>query len=115
MYELSLLRVTLETEIDLEAVFSKYAVMHFAANSLVGESVVKPLKYYQNNVASTLTLLKVMLKYNVKNFIFSSTAATYGIPNVDIFSEDSLTVPINPYGQSKLMVENILADFAFCL
>jgi len=87
-------------------------VMHFAANSLVGESVVDPLKYYENNVASTLTLLKVMMKYNVKNFIFSSTAATYGIPNVDVISEDSPTVPINPYGQSKLMVENILADFA---
>jgi UDP-glucose 4-epimerase len=105
----------LGNESDLELVFSKYpieAVMHFAANSLVGESVVDPLKYYQNNVASTLTLLKVMLKYNVKNFIFSSTAATYGIPNVDIIEEDSPTVPFNPYGQSKLMVEHILADFA---
>jgi UDP-glucose 4-epimerase len=105
----------LGNESDLEQVFSKYpieAVMHFAANSLVGESVADPLKYYQNNVASTLTLLKVMLKYDVKNFIFSSTAATYGIPDVDIIQEDSPTVPINPYGQSKLMVEHILADFA---
>jgi UDP-glucose 4-epimerase len=105
----------LGNECDLELVFSKYpieAVMHFATNSLVGESVLDPLKYYQNNVASTLTLLKLMLKYNVKNFIFSSTAATYGIPNVDIIREDSPTVPINPYGQSKLMVEHILADFA---
>lgn len=100
---------------DLEAVFSKYpikAVMHFAANSLVGESVVDPLKYYENNVAATLTLLKVMLKHGVKNFIFSSTAATYGIPDTDMISEESPTKPINPYGQSKLMVENILADFA---
>lgn len=100
---------------DLEAVFGNYpikAVMHFAANSLVGESVVDPLKYYENNVASTLTLLKVMMKYNVKNFIFSSTAATYGIPDADMISEDSPTLPINPYGQSKLMVENILTDFA---
>jgi UDP-glucose 4-epimerase len=105
----------LGNEKDLEAIFSKYrieAVMHFAANSLVGESVVDPLKYYQNNVASTVTLLKVMLKYNVKNFIFSSTAATYGISNVDMISENSPTVPINPYGQSKLMLETILADFA---
>jgi UDP-glucose 4-epimerase len=105
----------LGNEGDLEAVFSQYpikAVMHFAANSLVGESVVDPLKYYENNVASTLKLLKVMLKYNVKNFIFSSTAATYGIPEVEIIGEDSRTQPINPYGQSKLMVENILADFA---
>ena len=100
---------------DLEAIFSKYpidAVMHFAANSLVGESMVDPLKYYENNVTATLTLLKTMLKYDVKNFIFSSTAATYGIPDVEIISEDSRTQPINPYGRSKLMVENILADFA---
>jgi UDP-glucose 4-epimerase len=102
-------------EEDLQMIFSSYpvkAVMHFAANSLVGESVVDPLKYYQNNVASTLTLLKMMLKHDVKNFIFSSTAATYGIPNVDIIDETSATAPINPYGQSKLMVERILADFS---
>ncbi|MED5073192.1 UDP-glucose 4-epimerase GalE [Anoxybacillus geothermalis] len=100
---------------DLEPIFEKYpiqAVMHFAANSLVGESVVDPLKYYQNNVAATLTLLETMLKYNVKNFIFSSTAATYGIPNVELITEDCPTNPINPYGRSKLMIEQILADFA---
>jgi UDP-glucose 4-epimerase len=100
---------------DLEPIFEKYpikAVMHFAASSLVGESVVNPLKYYQNNVAATLTLLQTMLKYNVKNFIFSSTAATYGIPNVKIITEDCPTNPINPYGRSKLMVEQILEDFA---
>lgn len=85
--------------------------MHFAANSLVGESVTNPLKYYLNNVASTLTLLEVMHKHNVKKFIFSSTAATYGIPNVDIITEDMITNPINPYGQSKLMIEQILSDF----
>ncbi|GMO00746.1 hypothetical protein PthstB1num2_27860 [Parageobacillus thermoglucosidasius] len=100
---------------DLEPIFEKYpiqAVMHFAANSLVGESVVNPLKYYQNNVAATLTLLETMLKYNVKNFIFSSTAAVYGIPNVEWITEDCPTNPINPYGRSKLMIEQILADFA---
>jgi UDP-glucose 4-epimerase len=105
----------LGNEEDLETVFSKYpieAVMHFAANSLVGESVMDPLKYYQNNVAATLTLLKMMIKYDVKNFIFSSTAATYGIPSVDIIEENTPTNPINPYGQSKLMVERILADFS---
>ncbi|WP_031540389.1 MULTISPECIES: UDP-glucose 4-epimerase GalE [unclassified Bacillus (in: firmicutes)] len=99
---------------DLESIFSKYpikAVMHFAAYSLVGESVQDPYKYYENNVANTLTLLNVMLKYNVKNFIFSSTAATYGIPKEEIILESSLTSPINPYGRSKLMVEQILADF----
>ncbi|MGI8349937.1 UDP-glucose 4-epimerase GalE [Niallia circulans] len=99
---------------DLEAIFSKYpikAVMHFAAYSLVGESVQDPYKYYENNVANTLMLLNVMLKHNVKNFIFSSTAATYGIPKEEIIVETSETAPINPYGKSKLMVEQILADF----
>ncbi len=100
---------------DLVMIFRSYpikAVMHFAANSLVGESVVDPLKYYENNVAATLTLLKVMNKFHVKNFIFSSTAATYGIPTVEMIDETTLTAPINPYGQSKLMVEKILADFS---
>lgn len=87
-------------------------VMHFAANSLVGESVVEPLKYYKNNVAATLNLLETMVKHHVNNFIFSSTAATYGIPNTDFITEDTPTKPINPYGRSKLMVEQILSDFA---
>ncbi|WP_428909875.1 UDP-glucose 4-epimerase GalE [Niallia sp. Krafla_26] len=105
----------LGNESDLEKVFSTYkieAVMHFAANSLVGESVVDPMKYYENNVAATLTLLKTMKKYDVKNFIFSSTAATYGIPEVNIITEETPTNPINPYGRSKLMVEQILGDYA---
>ncbi|MBB2482275.1 UDP-glucose 4-epimerase GalE [Bacillus sp. APMAM] len=102
-------------EAKLNEVFTKYsikAVMHFAANSLVGESVQDPYKYYQNNVAATLTLLNTMLKHNVKNFIFSSTAATYGIPHVELIDEAQPTNPINPYGRSKLMVEQILEDFA---
>ena len=105
----------LGNEEDLQMVFRSYpikAVMHFAAYSLVGESVIDPLKYYENNVASTLTLLKVMIKFKVKNFIFSSTAATYGIPNVELIDEMTTTAPINPYGQSKLMVEQMLADFS---
>ena len=105
----------LGNEEDLQMIFSSYpikAVMHFAANSLVGESVIDPMKYYENNVASTLTLLKVMMKNDVKKFIFSSTAATYGLPNVEIIEETSPTLPINPYGRSKLMIEQILADFA---
>lgn len=100
---------------DVEKIFQEHpidAVMHFAANSLVGESVVDPNKYYQNNVAGTLTLLQTMLKYKVKKFIFSSTAATYGIPEDDVLTEKSVTQPINPYGHSKLMVEQILADFS---
>ncbi|PEL13537.1 UDP-glucose 4-epimerase GalE [Bacillus sp. AFS017336] len=87
------------------------AVMHFAANSLVGESVINPLKYYQNNVSATITLLGSMLEYGVKKFIFSSTAATYGIPDVDLITEETKTNPINPYGQSKLMIEKVLSDF----
>ncbi|MBP1932206.1 UDP-glucose 4-epimerase GalE [Ammoniphilus resinae] len=100
---------------DLEKVFGNYpiqAVMHFAANSLVGESMTDPLKYYQNNVAATLNLLSTMMMYGVKKFIFSSTAAVYGIPSVEIIGEGQLVQPINPYGNSKLMVEKILHDFS---
>ncbi|WP_088012301.1 UDP-glucose 4-epimerase GalE [Gottfriedia acidiceleris] len=99
---------------DIERLFTKYsieAVMHFAANSLVGESVANPFKYYQNNVAATLTLLEKMIQYKIDKFIFSSTAATYGIPETDIITETTLTSPINPYGRSKLMIEQILHDF----
>ena len=104
----------LGNEEDLRKIFSTYkidAVMHFAANSLVGESVVDPQKYYTNNVGATLTLLKSMMEYNVKKFIFSSTAATYGIPETHLLTEDSKTEPINPYGRSKLMIEQIVADY----
>lgn len=99
----------------LHSIFSEYkidAVVHFAASSLVGESVVNPIKYYDNNVSSTLVLLKTMMNHGVKKFIFSSTAATYGIPSVDIITEGTPTNPINPYGRSKLMIEWILQDFA---
>lgn len=101
-------------EITLDKLFTNYpidAVMHFAANSLVGESVVNPLKYYKNNVSSTLVLLEGMMNHGVKKFIFSSTAATYGIPEDEIIKEETTTNPINPYGQSKLMIEKILSDF----
>ncbi|HWK24500.1 MAG TPA: UDP-glucose 4-epimerase GalE [Ureibacillus sp.] len=99
----------------LESIFAQFpiqAVMHFGANSLVGESVINPQKYYSNNVSSTLTLLNEMKKHNVNNFIFSSTAATYGIPNVELIDERINTNPINPYGKSKLMIEQILEDYA---
>ncbi|PEZ07214.1 UDP-glucose 4-epimerase GalE [Bacillus sp. AFS018417] len=99
---------------DLDRVFGRYsidAVMHFAANSLVGESVSNPLKYYKNNVTATITLLEKMMEHGVTSFIFSSTAATYGIPDTDIITEKNTTNPINPYGRSKLMIEHILQDF----
>jgi UDP-glucose 4-epimerase len=87
-------------------------VMHFAAFAYVGESVKNPLKYYQNNVAATLTVLETMLKHGVKKFVFSSTCATYGVPSKMPITEDSPQAPINPYGQTKLDVENALRALA---
>ena len=86
------------------------AVIHFAAYAYVGESVDQPLKYYHNNVLGTLTLLEAMLAAGVKTFVFSSTCATYGIPETVPIPESASQQPINPYGASKLMVERILAD-----
>ena len=86
------------------------AVMHFAAYAYVGESVTAPDKYYHNNVVGTLTLLEAMLKAGVNQFVFSSTCAVYGVPQTFPIPEDHPTAPINPYGQSKLMVEQMLAD-----
>jgi UDP-glucose 4-epimerase len=87
------------------------AVMHFAAYAYVGESVTNPAKYYRNNVTGTLTLLEAMLEAEVNKFVFSSTCATYGIPDTVPIPEDHPQNPINPYGATKLMVERILADF----
>ncbi|MFM7886590.1 MAG: UDP-glucose 4-epimerase GalE [Pseudanabaena sp.] len=87
------------------------AVMHFAAYAYVGESVTQPNKYYRNNVVGTLTLLEAMVAANIKAFVFSSTCATYGIPQQIPMTEDHPQAPINPYGASKLMVERILQDF----
>jgi len=86
-------------------------VMHFASYIQVGESVEKPSMYYRNNVSNTQVLLDIMLKHNVKNFIFSSTAATFGEPDYTPIDEMHSQKPINPYGHSKLMVEQILRDF----
>lgn len=102
-------------EAVLDRIFTKYdidAVFHFAANSLVGESVQNPLKYYRNNVNATVVLLEKMIEHGVGKFIFSSTAATYGIPDTELITEETMTNPINPYGKSKLMVEDILADIS---
>jgi UDP-glucose 4-epimerase len=98
----------------LEALFKKHsvdAVMHFAAFIDVGESVANPLKYYENNVVNTLRLLEAMIKYNVKKFIFSSSAAIFGLPQILPLPEDHPSHPINPYGETKWMVEKILHDF----
>lgn len=99
---------------SLKQVFQKFsiqAVLHFAAFAYVGESVLEPAKYYQNNLVGTLNLLEIMREFKVKNLVFSSTCATYGIPETVPIKEDTLQKPINPYGRSKLMVEQILQDY----
>ena len=83
-------------------------VVHFAASSLVGESVEKPLKYFNNNVVGMESLLEVMEEFDVKNIVFSSTAATYGEPGVSPITEEIQTNPTNPYGESKLMMEKMM-------
>jgi UDP-glucose 4-epimerase len=88
------------------------AVMHFAAFAQVGESVVNPAKYYMNNVVGSLTLLDAMRRCDVRKIVFSSTCATYGIPEVIPISESEKQVPVNPYGFSKLVCERALRDFS---
>lgn len=88
------------------------AVMHFAGSIIVPESVENPLKYYHNNTAKSRALIAAAVTAGVPHFIFSSTAATYGIPRVSPVTEDSDKAPINPYGMSKLMTETMLAEVA---
>lgn len=100
---------------QLRFVFKTYpikAVMHFAAYAYVGESVTDPQKYYLNNLRNTLNLLQAMHEADVANIIFSSSCATYGNPVIIPINESHPQAPINPYGQSKLMVERILADYS---
>lgn len=97
----------------LHQIFSTYpikAVMHFAAYIDVSESVYDPLKYYINNVSSSLCLIEEMVKHNVNNFIFSSSAAIYGYVQKNMIDENHPYAPLSPYGQSKLIVETILQD-----
>ena len=99
----------------LDAVIERHrpvAVMHFAAFTYVGESVADPGKYYRNNVAGTLSLLEAMRDSGIDRLVFSSTAATYGTPKIVPIQEDAPKVPINPYGQSKLAAEKMIADFS---
>ncbi|MEM1051462.1 MAG: UDP-glucose 4-epimerase GalE [Pseudomonadota bacterium] len=88
------------------------AIMHFAGSIVVPESVEDPLKYYHNNTAKSRVLIEAAVKGGVNHFIFSSTAATYGIPEVEAVREDTAQKPINPYGWSKLMTEQMLGDIA---
>ncbi|MHA3840925.1 UDP-glucose 4-epimerase GalE [Sphingomonas aestuarii] len=92
--------------------YAVFAVMHFAGSVVVPESVENPLKYYRNNTAASRSLIESAVAQGVKHFIFSSTAATYGIPEAVPVREDSPKHPINPYGMSKLMTEAMLADVA---
>jgi len=98
----------------LKSIFQDHsveAVMHFAAYAYVGESIHNPAKYYRNNVAGTLTLLEEMVAADVKKIVFSSTCASYGVPKTVPIPESHPQAPINPYGMSKLMVEQLLQDF----
>jgi UDP-glucose 4-epimerase len=92
--------------------FQPDAVIHFAASIVVSESVAEPLKYYRNNTATTLNLLEALQNHGVNRFIFSSTAAVYGIPEVIPVNEQAPLAPINPYGTSKMMTELVLRDLA---
>ncbi len=97
----------------LEKIFSTHSiesVIHFAGLKSVGESVSKPLKYYENNISGTLLLCEIMSNFGVKNFVFSSSATVYGDPSYLPITEDFPTKTTNPYGNSKLIVEGILAD-----
>ncbi len=104
----------LQNKTDIKKVFENNkidAVVHFAAFSQVGESVKNPQKYYQNNVCGTLNLLEAMLENDVKKIVFSSTATTYGEPVYTPIDENHPQLPINPYGQTKLMIERIMDDY----
>ncbi len=99
----------------LQSVFEAHrfdGVLHFAASIVVPESVEQPLRYYANNTRNTLDLLTLVDRFEVPYFVFSSTAAVYGMPQVERVTEDAPLAPINPYGASKMMSERILADLA---
>lgn len=107
--------VNLGNESEVGKIFKKEKidlVMHFAAYAFVGESVTDPLKYYFNNVAAPLHLLRCMLGFGVKKFVFSSTCATFGVPSEMPIKETTPQAPINPYGQTKLDLENALKALA---
>ncbi len=97
---------------DVLSRFQIDVVMHFAALAYVGESMQHPREYYYNNVAGSMNLLNAMLDHGIDKFVFSSTCATYGVPETMPITENADQRPINPYGQSKLMVERVLADYA---
>ncbi len=111
-----LVQMDLSDEHQLKEVFKNNkieSILHFAGSIVVPESVRNPLKYYENNTMNSMKLLKKAQEFGVKKVIFSSTAAVYGIPDSGICFEDTVTRPINPYGESKLMTEKMLRDLSF--
>jgi UDP-glucose 4-epimerase len=107
--------VDILSKTDLRLIFQKHSidgVIHFAGLKSVGESVSEPLRYYQNNVVGTLNLCEVMAENGVKNLVFSSSATVYGIPKHVPIPEDSSLMPVNPYGRTKWMIEEIVRDVA---
>lgn len=114
--EVKFYEIDLTDKESLELVFKENkidAVIHFAALKAVGESVKKPLEYYNNNIVSTLVLFDLMKKYNVRKFVFSSSATVYGNPEKCPILEDSALSATNPYGRTKLMIEDVLRDICF--
>lgn len=113
-YDVDFEKIDLLNPSEIEIGLSKYridAVVHFAAFAYVGESVEDPGLYYTNNVTGSINLIKAINKAGIKKFIFSSTCSLYGNPNQVPISESEPTKPINPYAQTKLMIEKVLADF----
>ena len=106
-------KIDLRDSAALEKIFLKHsidAVIHFAGLKAVGESVVEPLRYYENNLQCTISLCSVMARHSVKKIIFSSSATVYGASSINPIREDFPTAPTNPYGHTKLMIEQILRD-----
>ena len=110
-----LYEVDIRDQSGMSAVFSEVmpsAVMHFAASAYVGESVLNPRKYYDNNVQGLLALLEVMTQASVNKLVFSSSCATYGVPESELINEAHPQNPINPYGRTKLICEQIIQDYS---
>jgi UDP-glucose 4-epimerase len=100
---------------EIRQVFENYdfvAVMHFAAKAYVNESINNPIKYYRENIQGSLNLIEVVIKNNVKAFVFSSSCATYGSQNLDFIDEHTTQLPINPYGFTKLAIEKLIIDLS---
>lgn len=111
--ELAFYQIDLLDQEQLESVFKAHeieAIVHFAGSKAVGESVALPLKYYENNMTSTIILCRVMQKYGVKRLVFSSSATVYAPSDAGAISEDFPLAPSNPYGRSKWMIEEMLRD-----